>query len=80
MSPYSTILVVEPVLPPTVTPALTGIVLSDINMLVNTGGRERTEDEFRALFTAAGLELTSVNGEGVDFRVLQGLAFDEKAG
>jgi hypothetical protein len=80
MSPYSTILVVEPVLPPTVTPELTGIVLSDINMLVNTGGRERTEDEFRALFTAAGLELTAVNGEGVDFRVLEGLAFDEKAG
>lgn len=74
MRPSGSVLVVEPVLPPVVTPELTGIVLSDLNMLVNTGGRERTEDEFRDLFTAAGLQLTSVAGEGVDFRVLEGIA------
>ena len=64
----------KPVLPPVVSPELTGIVLSDLNMLVNTGGRERTEDEFRSLFTSAGLELNSVAGTGVDFRVLEGSA------
>ncbi|HEX9335641.1 MAG TPA: methyltransferase [Pseudonocardiaceae bacterium] len=74
MTPTSRILVVEPVLPPMVSPELTGIVLSDLNMLVNTGGRERTEDEFRSLFTSAGLELNSVAGTGVDFRVLEGSA------
>jgi SAM-dependent methyltransferase len=74
MTPAGRVLVVEPVLPSTVSAELTGIVLSDINMLVNTGGRERTEDEFRALFTAAGLELTRIAGDGVDFRLLEGSA------
>lgn len=32
--------------------------LSDLNMLVMTGGRERTVDEYRALLAAADLELT----------------------
>jgi len=33
---------------------------SDVNMLVNAGGRERTETEFRALFGAAGFRLTRI--------------------
>jgi hypothetical protein len=33
-------------------------VLSDLNMLVLTGGCERTEAEYRALYRAAGFELT----------------------
>jgi hypothetical protein len=33
---------------------------SDINMLVMPGGRERSEEEFAALFEAAGLHLTNV--------------------
>jgi hypothetical protein len=33
---------------------------SDLNMLVLPGGRERSEEEFAALFDAAGLRLTSV--------------------
>jgi hypothetical protein len=33
---------------------------SDLNMLVLPGGRERTEQEYAALFAAAGLELTRV--------------------
>jgi hypothetical protein len=32
----------------------------DVNMLVLTGGRERRLDEYRSLFSAAGLELTGV--------------------
>jgi hypothetical protein len=32
----------------------------DLNMLVMTGGRERTENEYRALLDAAGLKLTKV--------------------
>lgn len=73
VAPGGAVLAVEPVLPATVeNPAVTGIVMSDINMLVNTGGRERTLDEYRALFTAAGLELADVSGEGTDFCVLEG--------
>ncbi len=33
---------------------------SDVNMLVNVGGRERTEAEFRALFEAAGFRLARI--------------------
>jgi hypothetical protein len=34
--------------------------MSDLNMLVCTGGKERTEAEFRALLTGAGLDLRSL--------------------
>jgi O-methyltransferase domain len=37
-------------------------VLSDLNMLLLTGGRERTEEEYRALYRAAGFELTRTVG------------------
>jgi orsellinic acid C2-O-methyltransferase len=43
------------------------LLMSDLNMLVCTGGRERTEAEFGALLDAAGLRLTTVtpaNGSG----------------
>jgi hypothetical protein len=33
----------------------------DLNMMVLTGGRERTEEEFRGLFAASGLELLAVH-------------------
>jgi O-methyltransferase domain len=35
-------------------------ILSDLNMLLRTGGCERTESEYRALYQAAGFELTRV--------------------
>jgi hypothetical protein len=34
--------------------------LFDINMMIMTEGRERTEDEYRKLFSAAGFILTRV--------------------
>jgi hypothetical protein len=34
--------------------------IADIQMFVNPGGRERTEAEFRALLTQAGLRLTRI--------------------
>lgn len=67
------LLVVEPVLPEHLTsPNVIGVVMSDINMLVNTGGRERTEGEFRAVFKQAGFDLVGVEGRGTDFCVLEG--------
>ncbi|MCL6289831.1 MULTISPECIES: methyltransferase [Streptomyces] len=58
---HGSLLIVEPVLPATV-PAdpAGGVYLSDLNMLVNVGGRERTEDDFAALCAAGGFALRSV--------------------
>ena len=36
------------------------IALMDLNMLVMLGARERTEDEYRALLSSAGLRLTRI--------------------
>ncbi|HEY7485070.1 MAG TPA: methyltransferase [Streptosporangiaceae bacterium] len=61
--PDGTLLVVEPILPPTIdSTEAAGTVMSDLNMLVATGGRERTEEEFRALLAAAGFTMTSLTG------------------
>jgi SAM-dependent methyltransferase len=63
MKADGTVLIVEPVVPNTVKPsfALLGVVMSDLNMLLNTGGKERTEDEFAALLRSADLELSSIS-------------------
>ena len=39
-------------------PASQGAAANDVNMLVCTGGRQRSEPEFRALYDAAGFTLT----------------------
>ncbi|MFI7100697.1 ArsR family transcriptional regulator [Streptomyces sp. NPDC050161] len=54
------LLIIEPVLPDAVDPAVAGIYLSDLNMLVNVGGRERTRDEFTQLCRGAGFAVRSV--------------------
>ena len=62
MGDDGTLLLVEPVMPPEPagTPNVLMMVMSDLNMLVCTGGKERTESEFRALLAAAGLDLRSI--------------------
>jgi hypothetical protein len=47
---------------------------SDLNMLVMPGGRERTEEEYAALFAAAGLALTRVVDTSTRMSVLEGRA------
>lgn len=55
------LLLLETVLPEMVEPGAAPFAyLSDLNMLVNLGGRERTEAEFRALLAAAGFAMASV--------------------
>jgi hypothetical protein len=56
------LLLVERVLPDRITPVpeAQAKVLSDLNMLVRTGGRERTEAEFSSLLKAVGLRLAHV--------------------
>ena len=58
-----TLLVIEFVLPPLVShadPRLEGRLMSDLNMLAVTGGRERSEREWKALLETAGFTLTRV--------------------
>ena len=46
--------------------------LADLNMLVGPGGRERTLDEYRALFEAAGYRLVGATASAVELHVLEG--------
>jgi orsellinic acid C2-O-methyltransferase len=73
MPAHGVLLLVEPVLPED--PALLAdqrmLLMSDLNMLVCTGGRERTEAEFAALLTAAGLRLTGVTEADRGYSVLR---------
>ena len=47
--------------------------LSDLNMLVMPGGRERTTDEFAALFAASGLRLARVIETPAEVVILEGV-------
>lgn len=53
------LLIVDAILPPGNTPSFAK--LSDINMMVITGGKERTEEDFRQLLAATGFEVVSVD-------------------
>ncbi|MEV0438884.1 methyltransferase [Streptomyces spectabilis] len=73
LPPGGRVLIVEPLLPDAVAPELAGLYLSDLNMLLNVGGRERTRDEFAEVCDRAGLTVTSVTplGEGNTFCLIE---------
>lgn len=57
-----TVLIIAPIMPENSgTPEAMIPALADIEMLVTTGGRERTVEDYRALFSAVGLELSAVS-------------------
>jgi hypothetical protein len=62
MSPAAKVLVVEGIYPPRIDQSETsrGAAANDVNMLVCTGGRQRSEVEFRSLYAAAGLALSRI--------------------
>lgn len=81
LPPGGVVLIVEPVLPDAVDirAAVTdgGVTyLSDLNMLVNLGGRERTRDDFAEVCRRAGLTLTAVTPltEAAPFAMIQAVA------
>ena len=47
---------------------------SDLNMLVMPGGRERTVEEYAALYAAAGFELTRVLDTETRMSIIEGRA------
>jgi O-methyltransferase domain len=56
------LLLVEGVYPERIdqSPESRGAAFNDVNMLVSTGGRQRSETEFRALYQRAGFRLTNI--------------------
>jgi SAM-dependent methyltransferase len=62
MGPRGRLLIVEAIYPPRIEPSVNGqgAARNDVNMMVCTGGRQRSEAEFRALYDAAGFELTRI--------------------
>ena len=62
MPPAGRLLIVEGIYPERIDQSLEsrGAAANDVNMLVSTGGRQRSEREFRSLFAASGFTLTRV--------------------
>ncbi|MEO7000347.1 MAG: methyltransferase [Ktedonobacterales bacterium] len=64
------VLVIENVIEQSATASET--LFLDIMMLVMTGGHERTADEFRSLFSAAGLQVTRIIPTGAPACIIEG--------
>jgi SAM-dependent methyltransferase len=61
MAPAAKLLIVEGIYPPRIAgPQHRGSAANDVNMLVATGGRQRSEAEFRELYAASGFDLTRI--------------------
>ncbi len=74
MGAESRLLVVEPIAPdrPGSTPFDAMMAHTDLNMLVATGGRERTEADFRGLIEKAGLEVTRIVPTPATISIIEG--------
>lgn len=73
MQPHSKLILAEEVLPAGDMPSYGK--LSDLNMLVSPGGQERTEAEYRALYYAAGFNLTRIIPTRSRISLIEGATF-----
>jgi hypothetical protein len=71
IQPEGRLLLVEFVVPPGNQPSLGKLL--DLQMLVIPGGRERTEEEFRELFGAAGFKLTGIHQTPTPQSIIEGI-------
>ncbi len=73
--PNGRLLLVEGVYPPRIdgSPESRGAAANDVNMLVSTGGRQRSEAEFRSLYSAAGFRLTRIVPTPARASVIEGV-------
>jgi ubiquinone/menaquinone biosynthesis C-methylase UbiE len=71
MAPGGKLFVIEAVIPSGSEPFFHKFM--DLNMLVMTGGRERTETEYRALFEKAGFHLNRITSTPTEVAVLEGV-------
>jgi hypothetical protein len=76
MPAHGQVLILEEVYPPRVAPSdeCRGVAAIDVLMLVCTGGRQRSEEEFRSLLAASGLRLSRVVPTATGASVVQGEA------
>ena len=65
------LILVEAVVPASSEPHFAKFI--DLNMLVMTGGRERTEEEFRSLYEASGFKLIRIVPTESPFSVIEGV-------
>jgi hypothetical protein len=72
MPAHGRLLVIELLVPPGNTPSFAKS--QDVNMLANLGGRERSEAEYQALYTAAGFALTRTIPAQDELHVIEGIA------
>jgi ubiquinone/menaquinone biosynthesis C-methylase UbiE len=70
LAPGGKILIVEMLVPEQIRPDF--VMLMDLNMLVMTGGRERTAEEFEKLLSDAGFEMTRVIPTNSPFALIEG--------
>lgn len=70
MTPWSKLLVVEMLVPPGNEPSVAKML--DLEMLVITGGKERTQEEYRHLLEVSGFKLTQVIPTKAGINVLEG--------
>ena len=70
MAENGRLLLVEAVVPHGSEPHFSKFI--DLNMLVMTGGRERTEDEYRTLLEASGFKLTTIIPTDSPMSVIEG--------
>lgn len=70
LAPGGELLVVESVIPPGNEPSFGKLL--DLAMLVIPGGEERTEDEYRKLYQAAGFRLTRIVATQAEVGVIEG--------
>jgi len=72
---HGKLLIVEGVYPPRIERGLEGrgAAANDVNMLVSTGGRQRSEAEFRELYAATGFRLTAITPTPARVSVLEGV-------
>lgn len=75
MGPQGKLLIVEGVYPPRIDQSSVsrGAAANDVNMLVATGGRQRSEVEFRSLYEAAGFRLTRIVPTVARVSVIEGV-------
>jgi hypothetical protein len=69
MRPQGKVLAIECVVPESDEPSFSKLL--DLNMMVMTGGRERTEREFRELFGNSGLSITKVVSTPSPLRIIE---------
>jgi Spermidine synthase len=72
ITPDGKLVVIEMTIPDANTPSPGQ--LFDLNMLVMTGGQERTQSEYGALLAQAGFRLSRVIGTGSPFHIIEAVA------